>query len=192
MKRKEQLKKAKLERKMTREMEEEIKFENLIKIFIALTVFILIFYFISSVFRGEVQLFNKKDLSPDIQLETQYDEILVGEVFNKEDEEYYVLFLQYTDTMTTTMLATIDSYKQKEDNLPVYVVDMDKGFNKPYLTDKDVRVKYNDLENLKVAIPTIMKIKDKEIELLEQGYDSITKELAIHGDKTIAFFISII
>lgn len=178
MKRKEQLKRQKLEKKYNKDISTNPELETVLKIFIWLLIITGISYFIVATVRGEINLFGKNnDTIKDNSNQIQYEEIIAGETFNKTDADYMIVYLSFTSDVATTMLAAVDSYKAKTDAVPIYIVDMDKGFNKNYVSTDVNNVVYGEIENLKIVTPSIIRIKDKKVTVNETGYAKITEIL---------------
>ncbi|MDD6245034.1 MAG: hypothetical protein PUB03_05190 [bacterium] len=88
----------------------------------------------------------------------QYDKILAGESFTVDNEEYYVVYYDSTDT---ELASTISSYQADTKDIKLYSVDLSDGMNKKYRTDGDVDT--SSIENLKVKNPTLIHFKSKEV-----------------------------
>ena len=105
----------------------------------------------------------------------QNDKILAGSTFNKSDEEYYVLFYDVTGDSTYTDLY--DSYKEKEDHIPIYYVDTNEGLNRDYVGE-DVNEEPTEASEIKVNGPTLMKIENKEVVEFITDEDEIKEKLS--------------
>lgn len=95
----------------------------------------------------------------------QYEKILAGESFTMDQEEYYVVYYDSTDT---ELSKTISTYQSDKKDIKLYSVDLSDGMNKKYKTDGDVDT--SSIENLKVKTPTLVHFKNKEV------VDTITDE----------------
>ena len=95
----------------------------------------------------------------------QYEKILAGESFTMDQEEYYVVYYDSTDT---ELSKTISTYQSDKKDIKLYSVDLNDGMNKKYITDSDINT--SSIENLKVKNPTLVHFKNKEI------VDTITDE----------------
>lgn len=98
-----------------------------------------------------------------------YDEIMAGQTFTKKDNEYYVLFYEFDNDNDL-------SDKINEKKSVIYKVDLLNSFNKSILSETSNK-SASKAEELKIAGPTIIKIKSgKNVEYIE-GYDNIVKYL---------------
>ena len=69
--------------------------------------------------------------------------IIMSQILNRAEEEYYVIATQqslynssYIDTNYINLYNNyINTYKQKEDSLPFYYVDLDSALNKDYVNN---------------------------------------------------------
>lgn len=149
---------------------------KVVKILVAVVLFLLVFYFLAMIMTGEIKFGNKKKETP---TEIQYDEILAGETFNKNEEEYYVFYFNFSEKIASTYLIYRDGYLGKTEHFPMYMVDLEKGFNTRYVTkDEEEREEYPEsISNLKVTSPTIVKVKDKKVVERIEGKDEVKEFL---------------
>ena len=70
---------------------------------------------------------NNKKATSNINID--YDTCIVGNMFNRPYNEYYVFLYSSTDKNASTYKGLITSYKDKDDALKVYYVDMKDKFN---------------------------------------------------------------
>ncbi|MCI8588730.1 MAG: hypothetical protein HFG40_03670 [Bacilli bacterium] len=156
----------------------ENEISKIIKILIGLCAFLIVFYFLALLMTGEIKLGGKGN-QDEKKVEIQYDEIIAGETFTKEEEEYYVFYFNFTEKLSSTYFLYRDSYVEKEEHLPMYLVDLEKGFNKGHVTkDQEEREDHpENIEALKVTSPTIIKIKDKKVVERVEGKDEVVELL---------------
>lgn len=136
---------------------------NLIKIVLIVTAIFLIFY-------GITTLVTDKNSNNDTNTEDvviQYDEILLGTLFEQSNSEYYVLVTTEEDYNAQTYSSLVSSYKAKENSLRIYTSNLDNGFNKSYKAEEN-KIS-NNLKELKLKGSTLLKIKDKNIIASYQG-----------------------
>jgi len=150
---------------------------KIVKILIAVILFLALFYFFAMIMTGEIKLGNKK--KEDEVTQIQYDEILAGETFNKNDEEYYVFYFNFSEKISSSYLTYREGYLSKTEHFPMYMVDLEKGFNTSYIRkDNEEREEYpENIENLKVTSPTIVKVKDKKVVERVEGKDEVKEFL---------------
>ena len=108
---------------------------------------------------------KKRKQSEVTESSIQYEKILAGESFTMDQEEYYVVYYDSTDT---ELSKTISTYQSDKKDIKLYSVDLSDGMNKKYKTDGDVDT--SSIENLKVKNPTLVHFKNKEV------VDTITDE----------------
>lgn len=95
----------------------------------------------------------------------QYDEILVGNLFQQTENEYYVLATTENDKASNDYKANLETYSSYEKAIKTYRIDLDSGFNKTYVADQS---------NFETEFPifstsTLLKIKDQKIEEIYEG-----------------------
>ena len=172
MTRKEAIKKQKEEKRVIRNLDKVDSKEQAKKTIFTLVgvvLFIGLAYFAALVFTGEIS-FKKKDYSAK-EPEFQNEEILIGEVLNRESEEYFVLFY---DGETSASLTSLRSLPDKR----IYKVNMDNALNKGYKVSEGEKAN-NSVKNiktvkdLKVKVPTAIKVKDGKVTEYKEGEDTV-------------------
>ena len=137
---------------------------NLIKIVLIVTAIFLIFYGITTLVTDK----SNSGTNPE-DVVIQYDEILLGTLFEQSNAEYYVLVTAEEDYNVQTYSSLVSSYKAKENSLRVYTSNLDNGFNKSYKAE-ETKIS-NNLQELKLKGSTLLKIKDKTIVAHYEGND---------------------
>lgn len=172
MKRKEQRKKLKADRKAKNQLNQAPEIDQALKLIIYILIVIGILFLIVSILRDEINIFNKPDAEETEVI--QSEEKLASQSFSIDEEEYYIIYMNFSETLSDTVQNAISSFKTSDDYRPTYTVDMEKGFNSNYLSEDDEHnVVYGELKTLKVTVPTIVHIKDEKVLSVETGYESI-------------------
>jgi len=150
---------------------------KIVKILIAVVLFLVVFYFLAMIMTGEIKFGNKK--KEEVATKIQYDEILAGETFNKNEEEYYVFYFNFSEKISSNYLTYREEYLKKSEHFPMYMVDLEKGFNTSYIrNNEEEREEYPEsIGNLKVTSPTIVKVKDKKVVERMEGKDEVKEFL---------------
>lgn len=146
-------------------------------------IFILIIVITLGIFYGITILVtkNKKTTTDDTTSTTNedvsidYDTILAQNIFNQNEDSYYVLASFNDDENLSTYKDSIDKYKAKENSLKVYEIDLDSAFNKNYVSD---------VSNFKSEYPifsetTLLKIENGKITETYEGKSNITTNLSV-------------
>lgn len=143
----------------------EMEYSKIIKITIGVVLVLALTYFVTALASGEIKFGKTKVEEEKKETSIQYEEIMVGQMLNRSDDEYYVLLFNFTDTFASYYLSLKDSYVKEDNSLPFYIIDLEKSVNKDYvlkdgekLIDKPVR-----LVDFKATSPTIVKIKNRKI-----------------------------
>lgn len=137
-------------------------------IFIIITVF-LIFYLITSLLTKD----NKDDIFEN-ELETteiQYNEIIIGSMFDKKGE-YYVLLENNEDPYLELFENYLSTIREK--NHKIYTVDLSSAFNKKYIAEES----NYDENDFKIKDTTLLKLKDGEILNHYELKEDIQKKLS--------------
>jgi len=146
--------------------------KKLLMIISVVTAIFLIFYGITIIVTKNSDNANNKTNEEVI---IQYDEILLGTLFEQNDTEYYVLVTKEDDTYLSTYSNLISIYQSSEDAARVYFANLDNGFNKHYKSEKSNIT--NDLKELKLGGTTLLRIKNKNIISSYEGNAAITEHL---------------
>ena len=158
MNKKQMLKEQKRLKRERKESEKMFRSDDGMSDFLKITIGVILFIGITFAFinisNGNWNLFNKKNRNI-----TEIDSkmLIVGTMFNKEDEEYLVLAYDMS-----TMDADIYNYLSKNyyDSPNLYLIDLSSGFNQDFIAE-NTNIS-NDLDSLKFGGPTLLLInKDK-------------------------------
>lgn len=149
--------------------------ERGIKIFLGVAILLALIYLATAFLTGEIR-FNHKETSKKTETTIQYEEILAGESFNRAGDNYYVMYFSFTDPYATVLMTAKDVYKKTGDK-PVYIVDLDKGFNTWVLAkdEEQFQQKPSSVNDLKVKGPTLLEISKKKVTKRVEGKDEIKK-----------------
>lgn len=110
---------------------------------------------------------NNKKTSNNTKID--YDTSIVGNMFNRPYNEYYVFLYSSTDKNASTYKGLITSYKDKDDALKIYYVDMNDKFNAAYLSEASNK-KPTDVNEVKIKESALILIKDGKV---EKYYESL-------------------
>lgn len=128
------------------------------KLFIILGIILLIIvilYLIIGIFvTKDIKIFRNTD--DEVISTIQYQEILAGQTFNMNQDEYYVIFSDSTGNYYSIYKNIADSQTDKS----IYLVDLSNPLNQSYVSDesnKDVQ----KASDLKVKDNTLIKINNK-------------------------------
>ena len=146
-------------------------------ILVGVVAVLLVTYFIACLMTGEIKLGKEKE-EEKAAVEIQYDEILAGQTFTREESEYYVFYFDFTSNYASAYATYRESYISDLESLEMYLVDLSKGFNQQILvTDDESTYKEHPdkLEELKVVSPTILKISNKKVVERIDGKDKISE-----------------
>ena len=142
---------------------------QVIRIFFAVMVVFAFFYLLTVVIVG-----NDEEDESELETEIQYEEILAGSSFTMRDEEYLVVYYDFTSEDASDIGSAIYAYSTSytEDVLRVYTVDMSNAFNKKYASDEKSNEAPESATDLLINGPTIIRIKDsKAIEYIDELED---------------------
>ena len=149
----------------------DMAIEKIVKIFvIILLVFSVVYFLTSLLVSGEIKF--KKDVVESIPATIGYDEILAGEIFNRNNEDYYVILYDYESDKIDLINYYITSKFLPYNKM--YKVDLSNSFNS-YILGDESNINTNNINELKVNDVTLIKVKDGKNDLAIEGIDKINE-----------------
>ena len=109
---------------------------------------------------------------PDNKTEFNYEKIMIGNVFNRSEKSYYVLFDNYKNYKINNY---VDNLIKDSDEV-VYKVDMSLSENASHISDENNKNATNS-EELKINDITLIKISNGKIVKYLTGSDEIESYL---------------
>lgn len=161
-------------------VQEEYSIKKLLIIILAIILVFTIFYFITS-----LVVKPSEKTSTIIPNKTHDDsEILLNHLLDRSEEKYFVLATKaslYENYSSQTNYIEIykkyiTDYRNKENSLNVYFVDLDDSINKAYMSDESNIT--SDLSKLKLNDETLFEIKNGKIEKYYEGSKKIIEALS--------------
>lgn len=149
---------------------------KLVEMILVVLVIFAGFYIITSfITKKQSNTNSTENVSEDDKI-IQYDEILIGNLFNQPNNEYYVLLTNDDSYYKDSLNYYSQSYNQKEDTIRLYTVDTNDLLNKSYIAEQS-NINVENIKDFKVSTTTLILIKDKKIQKAIEGDIEVTKEL---------------
>lgn len=130
------------------------------KLLIILGIILLILatiYFIVGIFvTKDIKLF-KQNTETTIETTIQYDEILAGETFSKNSNEYYVIFTDSTGNYYSVYKNIVSNNSDKK----IYIVDINNPLNTLYISE-ETNPNAQKASDLKIKDNTMIKISNQK------------------------------
>ena len=164
--------KKKNERKVIESGKTPDNIKNVVKTIIVIIVILVAFYLLT------ILILNKKEGPTYNNVTIEYNKIIAGETFEMSDNDYLVFYYDSTGANAAEYADMISKYREKENSLPIYTVDLNNGINKKYISEEEVNSVTN-IDDLKVKDATLIRIKDKSA----QSY--ITSSFNEYLDSTV-------
>jgi len=169
----------KKEEKKKESVTQEYSLRGMIKILAILLIIFGILFFITILL---VKPSEDKNNGGNVVVDSS--KITISQLLNRNEEEYYVIATKkslyessYIDTNYIDMYNNyINKYKQEENSLSFYYIDLDDALNKKYLSDK-LNIK-NEISEIKLNDEVLFKIKNGKIEKTYVGKDEIIDKLS--------------
>lgn len=171
-------KKVKKVEKKTGFLENKLEFSDEMTTFVkTLTIVIVSFLIILSLtlLLSKLGVFDSGYTKPSNETTViSYEEIIIGDLFNRTESEYYVVLDNFEDkTGDIYLLSKLNEYSK---SIPLYKIDMKDGMNKNYVSETGNSYA-NRVEDLKIKTPTLIKISNGNNILYIEGTDNIVNEL---------------
>lgn len=166
-------KKEKNINKIEHETTMDSSIKNKIFIVIGILVFLLAFYLLTLYITNKNNP-KKDDTDTKEKITFSYDEILLGRSLSMQDDEYLVLFYDKSDEKQSEIYDQLyNDYKNKEDHLSIYYVDMSSGLNKKFSTTEESNKNPSDVSDFLINGPTLIRINNHIVQDYYEGEESI-------------------
>jgi len=147
--------------------------KNKIFIVIGFLVFLLAFYLLTLYITNKNNP-KKDDSDTKEEVTFSYDEILVGRSLSMQDDEYLVLFYDKSDEKQSEIYDQLyKDYKNKEEHLSIYYVDMSSGLNKNFSTTEESNKNPSDVSEFLINGPTLIRVNNHIVQDYYEGEESI-------------------
>lgn len=159
--------------KKTKKLDSDIG--KLIKIIIGLFIIVGVFYLVT-IIMNKKGIFDNGYVKPNSE-ETiiSYDFIPIGTVFNRLNEDYYVIFADFYEE-SSYIKSIIQKYEKKDKHIKLYKVDLNNGVNKSFISE-NTNPNVKKAKDIKVKNPTLIRItKHNNVKYIED-IEQIKKEL---------------
>ena len=144
---------------------------NILCIVFGVLVFLSVFYFITVSIVSD-----DSEESEEVETTIQYEKILAGSSFNMKDNEYLVVYYDFTDEELTDLDSAIYSYSSS-DETRIYTVDMSNAFNLKFVAEKESNKSPKSVNDLAIDGPTLIKFKDGKVTKYIEDSEEIIKYL---------------
>lgn len=98
--------------------------------------------------------------------EINYDKATIGTMLNRPYDEYYVIIYDSKSTEAAYYASLIYNYRENEDALKVYFIDLNNELNKKYYNVNNDNISNKDaksINELDLGDITLIKVSNKEI-----------------------------
>lgn len=162
------------------EQQESYSIKSMIKILIILLAIFGIFYLVTTILVKDRGVNDSDNLTSVIDS----SKITLSQLLNRSEEEYYVIATKsslyessYIETNYIEFYNNyINQYKQNEDSLPFYYVDLDSALNKNYFGD-ELNIT-DEISKLKLNDEVLFKINNGKIQKTYIGKEDILDKLS--------------
>lgn len=171
---KQQNTKIKEKKYYSEEQQEVIRFVIILVVIVAI---VALAYLISSIVRSKNKYYYD-EVTPG---QINNNIVSVGTMFNRANEEYYVILYKEKDTAAAYYDSVVRTYTAKEGALQVYYCDLSNKLNEKYYAGKDGKVnsEAKTIEDVSFGDFTFVKIKKGKIVKYIEDIEKVKTELDI-------------
>ncbi|MCI8547557.1 MAG: hypothetical protein HFJ38_01570 [Bacilli bacterium] len=123
-------------------------------------IVVIVFLIIALFYLLTVFILNKKEFVVNENVSIQYSKIIAGESFDKKDKDYIVFYYPLSEHSDYTDI--VSRYREKENHLPLYVVDLSEGINKSIVSDEE-NISVDRIQDLRIKDSAIIRFKDGKV-----------------------------
>ena len=155
---------------------EDYSIKKFIKILSFLIIIFLGFYFVTTIFIDKEHENENKNQGEAV---VDSSKIVLGQLLTREEQEYYVIATKpslYKTSYVQIYNKYINNYKQKENSIKFYYIDLDNALNNKYMSDK-LNIT-NEILKLKLNDEVLFKINSGQIEKTYVGKEKILEKLS--------------
>jgi len=157
---------------------EEVDLKGFIVVILAIAIVVVIAYGLTLLAK-HAGLFDLRYIKPEIAAATiDYENISAGTIFNRIENEYYVMIGDFESEESVYVGSLGSLYKNKTDKIPLYSVDLSEGLNKSVISDTS-NPSAQTVSDLKINGHTLIKISGGRNVKYIEGDENIKIELGI-------------
>lgn len=141
----------------------------------SLIILVVIVSLIFLAFYGITLLVDKKENKGEtgvLQETIQYDEIMVGQILNRKEKDYYVLIKNSDNNYNNLYLAYLNTYVTNNEEAKYYTVDFGNALNSSYVGETTIIDKNNFFDS-KFADTTLIRVKNNKISKVYSTHEDI-------------------
>lgn len=164
---------AKKKTKVTKQtINNENEMAKFIKLIVIITVLFLIFYGIT--------IFITRDKTKDkgtnngTSATIDFDQILIGNLFDQPDDSYYVMVEDMDDVFVQPYRVYLSNYNSMDKAIHVYYSVLNHPLNAPFVGETN-KTDIKNIKELKIAATTLLKIEKGKIVESITGKDELLK-----------------
>ncbi len=103
-----------------------------------------------------------KDTTSGTNADVDYTTCLIGNMFNRPYDEYYVFAFSSEDENASKYSSLISTYEKKDKALKIYKIDLDNNFNKSAVSDTSNK-KPTNASDVKIKNSALIHIKNGKV-----------------------------
>ncbi len=145
--------------------------QKLIKIIAVVTVIFLTVYGITILLTKD-----KTETLEEIEIQIQKEDILLGNLLEQKETDYFVLVTVEDDDYNTLYNFYLDEIKKIEDGPTVYTSNLSNSFNLKYKSDE---TNITNINELKLKGSALIHVHNKKTKKVYEGKEDIVTQLKL-------------
>lgn len=152
---------------------------NLIKVSVIVVIFILFVYVLTALItaKGNSNVKNNESEIEEASTKIDYDQTIIGSMFDLDYKDYYVLIYKRTARNATLIKNVLTTYKGKENSIKIFYVDLDDALNKNYYSEDESNKNAKDATEIKVKDYALIRFKNNKISEYYETLEEINTKL---------------
>lgn len=110
------------------------------------------------------------------EVEVQHEEILLGTSFSVKEDEYLVIYYDFSSDDVYSLTSAVSTYRSSSQEINLYSVDMSDALNKQFIGDTSNKDATKASE-ISINGPTLIKFTNNKISMYVEGIDKIVDYL---------------
>ncbi len=110
------------------------------------------------------------------EVEIQHEEILLGTSFSVNEDEYLVVYYDFSSDDVYDLTSAVSTYRSSSKEINLYSVDMSDALNKQFIGDTSNKDATKASE-ISINGPTLIKFTNNKISMYVEGIDKIVDYL---------------
>ncbi len=120
---------------------------------------------------------KKSDDKTTTKAEIDYDLTLIGNIFDLDYDDYYVMVYDFDNDDSTKIESLISNYKTSDNYTKIFKANISDSLNKNFIDKNNSNPNASNIGEIKIKDTTLIHFKNKKIVSYKENYEEIEEEL---------------